>query len=176
MKNTLGSVYDSFSFQKQTFKCTSYTEKEFLFHWTMESGGQVPPHAHKHSDEHFLVTKGTVHFKVGGKSIIKSAGEELLVPIGLMHSIKNSSREEIAVTVKYTPCADVHRMFIIMATLDKANPGSSVNILKYFYVMRKLGLKEFSSPPAFAVVMISLIVSIAGTLSGWNKLVEQFKQ
>ena len=169
-------IYEPFSFEKQTFKCVSYDDSEFIMNWAMEPNGSVPTHIHKYSDEYFFITKGEVEFKVNGETILKKAGEELLVKKGIPHSITNNTKEEIAVKVKYTPCADIHRMFLIMATLDKSNPGSSLNIAKYFYLVPRLGLKEFSTPqPEIIFKILTVVFTAVGKLSGWDKLVEKFK-
>jgi len=169
-------VPEPFSFEKQTFQCVSFKESTFVMNWSMEPKGKVDPHIHKYSDEHFLITKGEVQFKVDGETLIKKQGDELLVKKGIVHSIVNKTAEDIEVIVSYSPCADIHRMFFIMATLDKSNPGSSVNIAKYFYLVPRLGLKEFSTPqPEMVFKMITLILTIAGTFLRWGKLVKKFK-
>ncbi len=169
-------VFQPFSFEKQTFRCISFNESEFVMNWKMEPKGKVDPHIHKYSDEHFHLIKGEVQFKVGGETMIKKQGEELFVEKGIVHSIVNNTDEEIEVRVTYSPCADIHRMFFIMATLNLSRPGSSVNIAKYFYLSPRLGLKDFSTPqPEFFFKIISVIISIAGKLFGWGKLVHKFK-
>lgn len=161
---------------KEVFHAKSYDENSFVMDWTMEVGGKVPKHIHKHMDEHFTVTQGEVLFTVNGEKILKKLGEELFVPKGATHSITNPIKGQIGLAVVYSPCADTHRMFEIIATLDEAKPGSVMNLLKYFYLVPKLGLKEFSSPtPAFVMSIMNFIVSIIGGLSGWSKLVKQFK-
>jgi quercetin dioxygenase-like cupin family protein len=168
-------IYKPFSFEKQTFQCISYSESEFIMLWTLEPNGRVDPHFHKHSHEHFKITKGVAQFSVNGEKIIKKEGEELLVKKGIIHSIRNNSKEQIEVIVTYTPCADIHRMFIIMATLEQSNPGSSVNIAKYVYLAPRLGLKEFSTPqPEFVYKSLSVLVSVAGFFFGWKNLKEKF--
>jgi len=174
--NTNDIIYEPFSFEKQTFKCISYNENEFIMDWTMEPGGKVQTHTHEFSDEYFYISKGTVKFIVDGETIYKKAGEELLIKKNIPHAITNDSKDEIEVKVKYSPCADIHRMFTIMATLNKSNPGSSVNIMKYFYLVPRLGLKSFSTPqPKFVFSILTLIVTITGKLSGWDKLIDKFK-
>ena len=169
-------VHEPFSFEKQTFQCVSFTESEFVMNWSMEPKGKVDPHLHKYSDEHFLITKGEVQFKVDGETFVKKQGDDLLVKKGIVHSIVNKTGEDIEVIVTYSPRADIHRMFFIMAALDKSNPGSSVNIAKYFYLVPRLGLKEFSTPqPEIVFKMIALILTTVGTFLRWGKLVKKFK-
>ncbi len=170
------NIFRPISFGKEVFYPKSYDENSFIMDWTMEAGGMVPPHLHKYSDEHFTVTKGEVLFTVNGEKITKQVGDTLLVPKGTPHSIKNPGKGQIGLTVKYSPCADVHRMFQIVAALDETNPGKVMNMVKYFYLSPRLGLKDFSTPqPAFAMTIISGIVTLIGKLSGWDKLIAQFK-
>ena len=142
----------------------------------MEAGGSVPTHFHKYMDEEFTITKGEVLFKVNGKKIIKKKGEILMLPKGTVHSITNPVKGQIGLTVKYSPCADTHRMFEIIVSLDNDKPGTVMNMVKYFYLSPRLGLKEFSVPhPAFAMKLINGIVTVVGKLSGWDKLISKFK-
>jgi len=68
-------------------------------------------------------------------------------------------------------------MFEIIAALDKTNPRSIMNMLKYFYLSLRLGLKEFSSPsPKFVMSLMGGIVSHVGKLSVWDKLANKFQQ
>jgi len=77
-------------------------------------------------DEHFTVSKGEILFQVNGEKIIKKAGEEFFVPKGIVHSVTNMIAGQAAMRVKYTPCADTHRMFEIIVDLDQSKPGSMV--------------------------------------------------
>lgn len=68
-------------------------------------------------------------------------------------------------------------MFQILSALDHEKPGSMINMLKYFYLVPRLGIKEFSTiKPAFLMYTKDRVVTIMGTLSGWNKLTDRFKQ
>lgn len=167
----MSNIFRPFVFGKETFHPTSFNDNEFVMHYKLEKGGGVPPHHHKHMDEYFEVLKGEMKFKVNGETIIKKAGEKIMVPMGITHSIKNSGEELVEMTVKYAPCADTNRMFEILAVLDESHPSKMTNLLKYFYLVPKLGLKEFSSPrPAFVGSTINGIVWIMGKVSGWDKL------
>ena len=169
-------IFRPFKFGKETFHAQSFDENSFVMNYKMERGGMVPAHAHVHMDEYFAVVKGEMKFKVNGKTIIKKAGEELMIPKGTGHSIANAGREEVEMTVKYMPCADTHRMFEILAILNESKPGSMINMMKYFYLVPRLGLKEFSAPrPAFVTGIMNGMVTVMGTLSGWDKLINQFR-
>ncbi len=161
---------------KESFTPIEYNADKFVMDWTMEAAGKVPEHIHEYSDEHFVVTKGIVSFKVGGKFIVKKSGDELFVPKGIPHSIVNTTGSQIALRVTYTPCADVHRMFEILTELNTKSPGSAVNMMRYFYIYPRLGLKPFSTIPSpFIMSLLHGFVTITGKLSGWDKLVNQFR-
>ena len=108
---------------------------------------------------------------------MRKAGQEIMVPKGITHSIANGGKTQVEMTVTYSPCADIHRMFEILSVLNESRPGSMLNMMQYIYMAPKLGLKEFSVPqPAFALHIINGIVTIWGKLAGWDKLVPKFKQ
>ena len=162
---------------KETFHPQSYDENAFVMHYKMEPGGMVPPHLHIYMDEYFTVIKGEMNFKVNGETIVKKAGEQIMVPKGTTHAISNKGKEEVEMTVKYMPCADTHRLFEILAAFNAEKPATMMTMMKTFYVMHQLKLKPFSTPqPAFANSIMVNVVSLMGKLSGWDKLVKQFQK
>lgn len=169
-------IFRSIKLGKEVFHPKFYDENSFLMEWTVEAGGKVPPHVHYHMDEHFKITKGEIAFQVNGEKITKKSGDEFFVPKGTIHSVTNVFKGQSEVTVKYSPCADTHRMFQILSTLDKEKPDSMMNMMKYFYLVPRLGLKEFSSiRPAFLMSIMNGMATIIGKLSGWDKLITKFK-
>ena len=169
-------IFRPIKFGKEVFYPKSYDENSFVMNWTVEAGGKVPPHVHFHMDEHFKIMIGEVLFEVNGEKIIKTVGEEFFVPRGIIHSVTNAIKGQASMTVTYSPCADTHRMFQILSTLDNEKPDSMMNMMKYFYLVPRLGLKEFSTiHPAFLMNMVTGIVNLMGKLSGWNRLVDKYK-
>lgn len=170
------NIFRPIKLGKEVFHPKQYDENSFIMDWTMEAGGKVPTHIHQHMDEHFTITKGEILFKIKGESIRKKEGDKFFVPKGTPHSVINPTKGQIGMTVSYSPCADTHRMFQIIATLDETKPGSIMNMMKYFYLVPRLGLKVFSTiQPAFAMRLMNATITIMGKLSGWKKLVAQFK-
>ncbi len=170
------NIFREIKLGKEVFIPKHYDENSFVMDWTMEAGGKVPPHFHKYTDELFTINKGEILFTVNGQKILKKQGEELFVPKGIPHALTNAGKENVNVTVKYSPCADTHRMFEIIALLDVSNKGSAVNMMKYFYIAPRLGLKEFSNAsPAFIMSIFNVIITVTGSILGWKKLVDKFK-
>jgi quercetin dioxygenase-like cupin family protein len=160
----------------ETFTPLVYDEDKFVMDWTMNAGGKVPIHVHEYSHEHFVVTKGIVNFTVNGTQVVKKVGEELFVPKGVPHGISNTTSQEIGLRVTYSPCADVHRMFEILSVLNTKSPGSPVNMVRYFYIYPRLGLKPFSTIPSPVIMrLLHVLVTVIGKLAGWDKLVSQFR-
>ncbi len=161
---------------KETFQPTLTNDNTFKMDWWLEKGGGVPPHIHYYMDEHFEVLQGPVSFLVDGKKIIKNTGETLLVPKGLKHGIKNESNNTINVRVIYTPELDVIKMFKIIACLDEKTPGSAINMVKYFYLYPRLGLKSFSEIPSKPIMsFMHSMLSFIGFFTGWKKLVAEIQ-
>lgn len=168
------NIYRAFKMGKETFHPTQTSDNTFQMDWWLEKGGGVPPHIHYYMDEHFEVLQGPVSFFVDGKKVVKNTGETLLVPKGIKHGIKNDTDNTISVRVIYKPEVDVIQMFKIIACLDENNPGSAVNMVKYFYLYPRLGLKSFSEMPSKPMMsFMHKVLGIIGFMAGWKKLVAQ---
>lgn len=169
------NIFRPFKFGKETFHPQSFDENSFMMNFSMEKGAAVPPHKHFHTDEHFFVTDGEVTFTVDGKEVTKKAGEELLVPKLVPHSISAKS-QAVKMKVTFTPCADTHRLFEILAAVEPTEVISIKTMSKAMYVMHQMKLRQFSNPhPAIANSIIYAIVIFIGKLAGWDKLVEYKK-
>lgn len=161
---------------KEMFHPQSYDENSFVMNYTLEKGGMVPPHLHVHMDEYFSVLRGEMKFIVNGETIIKKAGEAIMVPKGVKHAIKNAGHEQVEMNVTYVPCADTHRMFEAFAAFDEKDPGKMMNMIKAVYICMALNVKEFSAPqPAFIGSVLKGLVLVMGKFGGWKKYVSQFK-
>lgn len=170
------NIFHPYKMGKEMFHPQSYDENSFVMNYTLEAGGGVPPHAHVHMDERFSILEGECTFMVNGEKVVKKKGEELFVEKGVVHSVKNTSNGQIAMLVTYSPCADTHRMFEILCALDEENKGSMMNMVKYFYLYPRLGLKEFSAPkPAWLGGILRGVVTVMGKVAGWDKLVGRFR-
>ncbi|MBL7765385.1 MAG: cupin domain-containing protein [Chitinophagaceae bacterium] len=162
---------------KETFHPLSYNEQEFVMKYHLEPGGGVPPHAHLYMDEYFEVLKGEMKFKVNGETVLKKAGEEIMVPKGVTHSISNAGKDQVEMTVKYMPCSDTHRFFEIVCKLSEQKPATIKTMMQGMYIADKLKLRQFSHPqPIWANQMIMSIVKFMGKLSGWDKHIGQFQR
>lgn len=169
------NIFKPFKIGKETFHPQSFDENSFVMNYKLEPGGMVPPHAHFHMDEYFAVVKGEMKFNVNGKPIIKKAGEEIMVPKGIKHSISNAGKEQVEMNVKYMPCSDTHRFFEIISALDSIKPATMKTLMQSLYIADKLKLKQFSHPqPMVANNIIMFMLKVVGKLSGWDKLVNKF--
>ncbi len=58
--------------------------------WSVEPGGDGPgPHHHDENEELFLVTEGTMAFRVGDEWLDAPAGTFLRIPAGVTHDFAN---------------------------------------------------------------------------------------
>lgn len=165
---------------KETFIPRSYDASHFEMDWTMEAGGVVQAHLHRHADEYFTVTGGEVTFTVNGETIVKKKDETLQVPRMTPHSISNTSGAQIMLHVKYTPCAHTHKMFIAWAYFADEGSGMFAGMLKWWYVQEKLGWKKFSEPADGAgkamFALLGGLATLLGALLGWKKYLEIFEK
>ena len=180
MDSTLSMV--SF-FGKQTFSNFSVSKEQCAFDFSIVPGNMVPSHFHKEADEIFKIANGELTFKMQGKKIIAKAGDTITVPKGVAHEIANRSKITTNCRVTYLPCSDQDKFFKVWNFLIKKNVsknGTMDMMAKGFYICRKLGNKDFSTPGNIALripteLFISVIM-LVGNINGWNKHAEEYNK
>lgn len=156
---------------KQTFICIEFNEQVYKMDFTLHPKGSVPIHFHEHMDESFNVIEGEGTFKIDGKNVIATQGQQIFVPKGVHHSIKNNTSTPFRCIVTYSPCSDTHRMFAIFTDLYSKGYREGKLMLKGEWICRAAGLKVFSRSPGFLNTIekgvMTLLTPIAH-LKGWD--------
>ena len=169
------NIFTSIPFGKETFHPIRYDASVFEMDYTIQAGAGVPSHVHNHMQEKFIILDGEMTFTMDGKKEVRQAGDEIIIPMGTVHAIKNTGKTIASMKVSFEPCADTHRFFEIYVELEKDHPKSSLNIMKYFYLVKALGLKEFSSiHPPFMMRTLNGMIQLMGAIQGWHKLIPKF--
>ena len=55
-----------------------------LVMWSAQAGGETAPHSHDY-DEYCIVLEGTFTGMIGGKAVTLTAGDECVIPAGVVH-------------------------------------------------------------------------------------------
>lgn len=161
-----GNIFHPLYFDEEVFRMEAH----------LRAGQSAPAHYHKHFDENWTVVKGTATFIVGKEKFKRGPGETFSAAKNVIHSIANDTKEDVVVITEMRPAADMAKMMSVIAGLqdDKEKKW----LFKYFYVERKAGLKEFSTPTALAIKIISALLIPAtmgiGKLSGWDKFIDKY--
>lgn len=77
---------------------------------TLEPGHFVLEHYHPYSEEHVVVTRGSLTMHVDGVDIPIGTGDALCVPIGSRHRLVNTGSEEAQVVFHLSPLAPEPRL------------------------------------------------------------------
>jgi mannose-6-phosphate isomerase-like protein (cupin superfamily) len=80
------------------------------FRWRARPGAAITEHIHPHQDEHFTIVDGEAHFTVDGKRRVIRAGEAIVVPVGVRHSISNPGSTEVEGVVALRPALHTRQM------------------------------------------------------------------
>jgi putative monooxygenase len=72
---------------------------------TLQPGERVAAHTHPYSEEFFYVVRGAVTARVGDQHLPVGAGEALMVPIDVAHSLRNDGGEAAVVVFHLSPLA-----------------------------------------------------------------------
>ena len=73
-------------------------------------GGGPPPHMHSREEESFYILTGEITFTVGEEKIIATQGMFANMPVGSLHSFKNTSDKEARMIITVAP-AGLENMF-----------------------------------------------------------------
>ena len=80
------------------------------FRWRTRPGAAITEHVHPRQDERFTIIDGEAHFIVEGQQRIVRAGEAIVVPVGVRHSIANTGSAEIEGVVELRPALHTRQM------------------------------------------------------------------
>lgn len=153
-----------------------FDESVFRLEGCLRAGKSAPPHYHKHFDEHWTVKQGTPTFVVGNEKFKRNPGETFSCSKYVVHSLVNETKEDVILITEMSPAADMAKMMSVIAGLqdDKEKRW----MFKYFYVERRAGLKEFSSPSSSGIriifASIMAMVMPIGRISGWDKFIDKY--
>jgi quercetin dioxygenase-like cupin family protein len=82
----------------------------FLADVLVPSGGGPPPHIHDREDETFYLLQGTLTVRVGDQTFNASQGDCAHLPRGIVHSFRNTGKENARMLVTATP-AGIEKFF-----------------------------------------------------------------
>jgi hypothetical protein len=145
----------------------------------MSGKGLVPPHFHKDCDEEFTALEGTLTVKVGKKVYQLEPQNRIIAPKGEVHSLKNLSEEKIRFRVSMKPNNGISSLFEIMMFLQAKYPEKNYSIITAMYILKKLKLKNFSTPVGINHFFESIGIGTAFMLAsiyGWSKLAKEFSE
>jgi quercetin dioxygenase-like cupin family protein len=158
------------------FHPISFDESIFKMEGCLRAGKSTPMHSHKYFDEHWTVVKGTPTFIVGKEKFVRNPGETFYAAKNVAHALLNDTKEDIILVTEMRPAADMAKMMAIIAGLQ--DDGERNWMIKYFFLEKKAGLKEFSSPTSISIRLMMAImmpfIMIIGHMSGWNTLINKY--
>ena len=118
--------------------------KYAMFEAIVPPGGGPPPHTHSREEESFLILEGEITFTVGEKQIVATAGTFANMPVGSLHSFKNSTDKTARMIISVAP-AGLEKMFlevgVPMKQGDTPPPPSKAEIEKLLAVAPRYGVE-----------------------------------
>jgi quercetin dioxygenase-like cupin family protein len=168
---------------RETFRCISCNEDEFVMEWTVHPGGYVPfEHVHVNQDEIFHIQRGEMRVRVNGLERLGRAGETLTVLRGTPHIAFNDADEPLVCVVEYKPGLDHYKTMQCFAglTLDcDYDKRGLVNFAKIMFMLRKVNAQSLTRP-AFApdwLFRLGMNVFFAlGSVLRWEPLYKRYTE
>jgi len=107
-------------------------------------GGGPPPHIHSREEESFYVLDGEITLTVEGEQIVASAGTFANLPVGSLHSFKNSTDKSARMIISVAP-AGLEKLFFEVGQSVKLGetppPPSKAEIEKLLAVAPRYGVE-----------------------------------
>jgi quercetin dioxygenase-like cupin family protein len=98
------------------------------FTWRSVPGGSVPEHVHPRQQEQFTILSGEARFTLAGQEHLAGAGETIVVPAGVPHSVTNHGPTEIHGVVERTPAGrgkELHEALAGLVADGKTTPAGA---------------------------------------------------
>ena len=153
-----------------------FDDSVFRMESCLRAGKSVPAHYHKYFDEHWTVKKGTPTFVLGREKFPRKPGETFTAPRNAVHALVNDGHEDVILETEMRPCADMAKMMAVIAGLQ--DDGEKNWMFKYFFVEKKAGLREFSTPTGILIrlvtAMLMPVTMGVGKLWGWDRFLDKY--
>lgn len=118
--------------------------KYAMFEAIVPPGGGPPPHIHSREEESFLILEGEITFTVGSERLVATAGTFANMPVGSLHSFKNTTDKTARMIISVAP-AGLEKMFLEVGVPvklgDKPPPPSKAEIEKLLAVAPSYGVE-----------------------------------
>ncbi|QDU25846.1 Quercetin 2,3-dioxygenase [Anatilimnocola aggregata] len=118
--------------------------KYAMFEAIVPPGGGPPPHIHSREEESFFILEGEITFMVGDQRIVATAGTFANMPVGSLHSFKNTTDKSARMIISVAP-AGLEKMFLEVGQPvklgDAPPPPSKAEIEKLLAVAPKYGVE-----------------------------------
>jgi quercetin dioxygenase-like cupin family protein len=98
------------------------------FNWRSVPGGVITEHIHPRQQEQFTILSGQARFTLDGREHLAGAGETVVVPAGVPHSVANPGPAEITGVVERRPAGrgkELHEALAGLVADGKTTPAGA---------------------------------------------------
>jgi quercetin dioxygenase-like cupin family protein len=135
------------------------------------SGGVAFEHAHGEQDEIFRMRKGELTLTVAGEPRVLREGEELTIPAGVNHTLRNATDAEIAMEVEYRP-GRRSDWWLVHAHAAQDHLGRELTLLEMAPYLADVGIYPASPPRPVVRLVYALLAPIARLLGKHRVLLD----
>ena len=105
-----------------------HQEKDLAGDVEVEPGGGIGKHFHPHQDELWVVREGKARFQLGRSKRLLEAGEEVLVPAGVRHALKNVGNSTARLRFTIKPALELEPFLLEAAALNREGKVTSFGV------------------------------------------------
>lgn len=135
-----------------------------LLQWVhvLEPGRRVPAdHVHWAQEERFEILSGTATVRLGKRTLILPSGDDLVVPAGTAHGLRNDGTDELRVLTELRPAMRTEHYFETVFGLShdgKVDKHGLPNLLRGSVIVRDLG--EKSGVPGVPIGLANVLTAL----------------
>jgi quercetin dioxygenase-like cupin family protein len=97
-------------------------------HIEVEPGGGIGKHFHPNQEERWTVVEGTARFKLGRRKQVATAGEQLVVPPRVRHSLKNVGDATARLRFEAEPALELEPFLKQACAMNRAGSVTKIGL------------------------------------------------
>jgi mannose-6-phosphate isomerase-like protein (cupin superfamily) len=175
------AISNPVSGERVEYRRTSADTGGELLQWVhvLEPGRGVPAdHVHWAQQERFEVLSGTATVRLGKQRLTLKPGDDLVIPAGRAHGLRNEGTEELRVLTELRPAMRTEHYFETVFGLahdGKVDKSGLPNLLRGSVIVRDLGEKSGVAgvPVGLSNVLTSLFAFV-GRLLGYRAVYPEY--
>jgi len=175
------AISNPVSGERVEYRQTSAATGGQLLQWVhvLEPGRRVPAdHVHWAQQERFEILSGTATVRLGKQTLILKPGDDLVIPAGIAHGLRNEGTDQLRVLTDLRPAMRTEHYFETVFGLahdGKVDKRGLPNLLRGSVIVRDLGEQSgVAGVPMGLTNVLSALFALVGRRLGYRAVYPEY--